>query len=137
MDGPTIQAANDRALGTGATPPGILDALRGLDVGVPLVVMTYYNIAFRMGLERFAAVHLPIPAYRAASFPICRLEETGPWALRQPTPAELRPSCWPAPTTPDERLPIICERSRGLCVRSGFWGDRGALCVGLKCVHDR
>ena len=55
MDGPTIQAANDRALATGATPVGILDDLRGADVEVPLAVMTYYNIAFRAGLERFAA----------------------------------------------------------------------------------
>ena len=55
MDGPTIQAANDRALATGATPIGILDDLRGADVEVPLAVMTYYNIAFRAGLERFAA----------------------------------------------------------------------------------
>ena len=45
MDGPTIQAANDRALATGATPVGILDDLRGADVEVPLAVMTYYNIA--------------------------------------------------------------------------------------------
>ena len=38
MDGPTIQAANDRALEGGATPVGILDALRGADVGAPLAV---------------------------------------------------------------------------------------------------
>ncbi len=54
MDGPTIQAANDRALAAGATPAGILGDLRGADVEVPLAVMTYYNIAFRAGLERFA-----------------------------------------------------------------------------------
>ncbi|SVB72952.1 uncharacterized protein METZ01_LOCUS225806, partial [marine metagenome] len=46
MDGPTIQAANDVALDGGATPVGILDALREADVGVPLAVMTYYNIAY-------------------------------------------------------------------------------------------
>ena len=43
MDGPTIQEAGDRALATGATPTGILSAAAaGMDVGVPLVVMTYY-----------------------------------------------------------------------------------------------
>ena len=36
MDGPVIQQANDLALAAGATPPGILDALSGLDAGVPL-----------------------------------------------------------------------------------------------------
>ena len=42
MDGPTIQAANERALGAGATPTSILDALRGLDVGVPLIAGPRY-----------------------------------------------------------------------------------------------
>src|SRR3954467_9397375 len=49
IDGPPIQAASDRALGAGATPQSILTALRGHDAGVPLVVMTYYNVCFRMG----------------------------------------------------------------------------------------
>ena len=48
MDGPVIQEASEAALRAGATPSGILDALRDADVGVPLAVMTYYNIAFRM-----------------------------------------------------------------------------------------
>ena len=34
MDGPVIQQANDRALAAGATPPGIFDALVGLDAEV-------------------------------------------------------------------------------------------------------
>src|SRR5436190_13533189 len=55
MDGPTIQEASVRALRSGATPQSILDGLRGLDSGVPLAVMTYYNIAFHMGHERFAS----------------------------------------------------------------------------------
>src|SRR5437899_6423707 len=54
MDGPTIQAASQRALEGGATPASILDALRHVEVAVPLVVMTYSNIAFRAGYERFA-----------------------------------------------------------------------------------
>ena len=57
MDGPTIQAANDRALEDGATPVGILDALRGADVGAPLAVMTYYNIVHRMGLK-LSLIHI-------------------------------------------------------------------------------
>ena len=38
----------------GATPASVLETLRGAEVGIPLAVMTYYNIAFHMGLERFA-----------------------------------------------------------------------------------
>ncbi|HEY6417217.1 MAG TPA: tryptophan synthase subunit alpha, partial [Acidimicrobiales bacterium] len=56
MDGPTIQAASERALAAGATPQAIVDALRRLDAGgVPPVVMTYYNTVHRAGHERFAA----------------------------------------------------------------------------------
>ncbi len=54
MDGPVIQEASQRALDAGATPQSILDELRRVDAGVPLAVMTYYNIAFHMGHERFA-----------------------------------------------------------------------------------
>src|SRR6476661_52940 len=55
MDGPTIQEASERALANGATPASILTQLRDVDVGVPLVAMTYYNLVFRAGNERFAA----------------------------------------------------------------------------------
>ena len=55
MDGPTIQDASQRALAGGATPAGIFTALRGADIGVPLVAMTYYNLVFRSGDTRFAS----------------------------------------------------------------------------------
>ena len=40
MDGPTIQAASDAALAQGAHVGSILTALRDVDAGVPLVLMT-------------------------------------------------------------------------------------------------
>lgn len=138
MDGPTIQAANDRALGTGATPPGILDALRGLDVGVPLVVMTYYNIAFRMGLERFAAA-LADSGVSGCILPDLPLEETGPWALAADA-SGVETILLAAPTTPDERLPIICERSRGFVYGVGLLGVTGvrsALASSASTIADR
>ena len=54
MDGPTVQEASTIALDRGATPVSILDDLRGVDAGVPLVAMTYYNIVARNGEARFA-----------------------------------------------------------------------------------
>ena len=54
MDGPVIQAASQRALEAGATPVGIIDALRGAEVDVPLAVMTYYNLVARAGYRRMA-----------------------------------------------------------------------------------
>lgn len=57
-DGPTIQAASTRALAAGATPLTVLDAIRQIrrDFTVPVVVMTYYNPVFRMGVDSFFRV---------------------------------------------------------------------------------
>jgi tryptophan synthase alpha chain len=56
-DGPTIQASIERALEAGMNPDIFFDLARSLDVDadVPLVVMTYYNLIFKRGLERFVA----------------------------------------------------------------------------------
>ncbi|HAG14549.1 MAG TPA: tryptophan synthase subunit alpha [Ruminococcus sp.] len=56
-EGPTIQAANIRALSGGVTTDKIFDFVRELrkDVTVPLVFMTYANVVFSYGIERFAA----------------------------------------------------------------------------------
>ena len=40
MDGPVIQQASQAALEAGATPASILDEVPGLDVEIPLLVMT-------------------------------------------------------------------------------------------------
>lgn len=54
-EGPVIQAANQRALMAGATTDAIFDMVRSLrkDVSVPLVFMTYANVVFSYGTERF------------------------------------------------------------------------------------
>ena len=123
MDGPTIQAANDVALAGGATPVSILDALRDADVGVPLAVMTYYNIAFRMGLERFAK-SLIISGVSGCILPDLPLEEAGPW-LEVAADAGVEPILLAAPTAPDDRLSRICERTRGFVYGVGLLGVTG------------
>lgn len=54
-EGPVIQAANIRALSGGVTTDKIFDMVRTLrgDVTVPLVFMTYANVVFSYGTERF------------------------------------------------------------------------------------
>lgn len=54
-EGPVIQGANLRALTGGVTTDKIFDLVRELrvDVGVPLVFMTYANVIFSYGAERF------------------------------------------------------------------------------------
>lgn len=55
-EGPVIQSANIRALSGGVTTDKIFEFVRTLrqDVTVPLVFMTYANVVFSYGIERFA-----------------------------------------------------------------------------------
>ena len=54
-DGPTIQAASVRALAAGTTPMKVLEIAKQIKSkhDVPIVVMTYYNPMFRIGLDKF------------------------------------------------------------------------------------
>jgi tryptophan synthase alpha chain len=54
-DGPTIQAASQRALNAKTTPKQILTLTESLrsDIPQPIVFMTYYNPIYKMGLNTF------------------------------------------------------------------------------------
>lgn len=145
MDGPVIQEASELALRDGATPVTVLDTLRTIDAGVPLAVMTYYNLAFHMGHERFAS-SLFDAGVRAAILPDLPLEEVGPWA-RAADPAGIETVMLAAPTAPDDRLPRIVARSRGFVYAVGLLGvtgERDALAESslviarrLKAITDK
>ncbi|MER3453331.1 MAG: tryptophan synthase subunit alpha, partial [Acidimicrobiia bacterium] len=79
MDGPVIQETTRLALESGATPPAIVHAIGCLDVDVPLVVMTAYNICFRAGHERFAAM-LAEAGISGAILPDLPVDELDGWA---------------------------------------------------------
>lgn len=55
-EGPVIQGANIRALAGGVTTDKIFDMVKELrkDVSVPMVFMTYANVVYSYGIERFA-----------------------------------------------------------------------------------
>ncbi len=56
-EGPVIQAANARALSAGTTTDKIFEMVRHLrqDLTTPLVFMTYANVVFSYGIDRFCA----------------------------------------------------------------------------------
>jgi tryptophan synthase alpha chain len=144
MDGPVIQAASQRALAAGATPVNILDQVRRLDAGIPVAVMTYYNVVFRAGHDRFAR-SLVDGGVAAAIVPDLPLEEAGPWCAAADA-AGVETVMLAAPTAPDERLPRICARSRGFVYAVGLLGVTGerdhlansaiAMARRLKAVTD-
>jgi tryptophan synthase alpha chain len=126
-DGPTIQAASQRALQSGTSLAAVLDLvarLRASRCEVPLVLFGYINPILRMGLEPFIA--------RAAQsgadgilVPDLPLEEAGPLGHL----AEGRGlSCvlLAAPTTPAERLRAIGAATSGFLYFVSVTGVTGA-----------
>lgn len=125
-EGPVIQGANLRALAGGATTDRIFDMVKELrqEVKIPLVFMTYANVVFSYGIERFAE----------------RMEEVGMDGLILPDvpfeeKEEFAPACrahgidWislVAPTS-EERIGMIAREAEGflyLVSSLGVTGER-------------
>ena len=139
MDGPVIQEASERALGRGATPQSVLDQLRDHDAGVPLAVMTYYNICFHMGHERFAAALAEAGRGRGDPARPAARGSRAPWAAAADA-AGIETVMLAAPTAPDERLPRICARARGFVYAVGLLGvtgERDELASSATIIADR
>lgn len=123
IDGPVVQEASLRALRRGTTPTSVLDELRATEVGVPLAVMTYYNIVFRAGERRFAR-ELAAAGVSGAIVPDLPLEEAGPWCAEADA-AGVATVLLVAPSTPEERAARICARARGFVYGVGVMGVTG------------
>ena len=138
MDGPTIQEASVAALQAGATPPAILDAVAELEVPVPVVAMTYYNLVVRAGHRRFARM-LVDGGVRGAIVPDLPLEEMGDWA-RAADLGGVETVLLAAPVTPDDRLAQLCARSHGFVYGvnlMGVTGERTSLATSAGILARR
>jgi tryptophan synthase alpha chain len=78
MDGPAIQEAAGRALERGTTLDSVCTDLARLDVGVPLIAMTYYNLFLHYGPDR-AARRLQSAGISGAIVPDLPVEEATTW----------------------------------------------------------
>jgi tryptophan synthase alpha chain len=144
MDGPVIQQASQAALEGGITPAAILDEVPDLDVDIPLVVMTYYNLVHHPGPIRFAS-DLARAGISAAILPDLPLEESGPWCAAADA-AGIETIMLAAPTAPDDRLPRVAARARGFLYSVGLLGVTGEraslaetatdLAARLKAITD-
>lgn len=144
MDGSTIQAASLAALGRGATPSSILGELRAFESPVPLVAMTYYNLVFRFGLERFAE-ELVAAGVSGVILPDLPMEESGPWRAAADA-VGVETVQLAGPVTPGDRIDRLCKLSRGFVYgvnlmgvtgeRATLSGESGDLAVRLKAATD-
>jgi tryptophan synthase alpha chain len=138
MDGPTIQEASGRALAAGANPVAITDALRRVEVPVPLVAMTYYNLVFRAGHSRFARMLID-SGVRGAILPDLPLDESAGWEA-DAAAAGVETVLLAAPVTPDERLAELCRRAHGFVYGvnlMGVTGERTTLAQSAAVLAKR
>ena len=138
-EGPVIQSANIRALAGGVTTDKIFDFVKELrkDVKVPLVFMTYANVVFSYGIERFAA----------------KCEEVGMDGLILPdVPFEEKEEFAPAfrahgvdfisliAPTSENRIAEIAKEAEGfLYVVSslGVTGERAEICTNIGSMVEK
>lgn len=138
IDGVTVQEASLRALERGTTPHGVLADLSRIDVGVPLVVMTYYNVVFRAGHDRMAGL-MAEAGVAGAIVPDLALEELAPWSAAADR-AGVATVLLVAPSTPEDRVATLCARSRGFVyavARMGVTGEQSTLAASARQVAER
>jgi tryptophan synthase alpha chain len=125
-DGPVIQRASERALAQGVTLSRVMDLVRearGL-VGIPIVLLTYYNPVLAFGLKAFAgtAVEAGVDGVIVPDLPP---EEAGPLA-REARAAGLDLIHLVAPTSPPARIRMIARKSHGFAYAVSLTGVTGA-----------
>lgn len=128
MDGVIIQEASDKALANGATLISIVEELATVEVDVPLIVMTYFNIFHHHGLER-AAHDLARAGVVGSIVPDLSLEEVGAWreAANQ---AGIASILMVAPSTPPSRAAEIAKSSQGFAYAQGRMAVTGLAATG-------
>ncbi len=133
-EGPTIQAASQRALAAGMTTSGVLETANELRaaVDVPLVVMGYMNNVLAHDEERFVteAAAAGVDGLIVVDAPFDERPQLSEACRREGVDRVLLV----APTTPPERMVAIAARSSGFvyCVSvTGVTGARAELAAGL------
>jgi tryptophan synthase alpha chain len=136
-DGPTLMRANDEALKNGVMVEACFELMERLQarVKVPLLIMTYYNVVFRYGVEEFCkrAAGLGIYGFIVPDIPIDEEEREGYLAMCEQY--GLQAIQVVSPLTSDERLVEIGKVASGFvyCVaRKGITGAQGDMDSGLE-----
>ena len=127
-DGPTIQAAAQRAIAAGMNTDVYFSVAKQADVPVPKVFMGYYNMIYARGLDRFAE-DCARSGIGGLIVPDLPPEEAGP--LQEACAAHGVDLIFlVAPNTPPERLKMIEQETSGFLYLVAVPGspERRAMC---------
>jgi tryptophan synthase alpha chain len=125
MDGPTIQAAAQRALENGTRTQDVLRTVEAVAAtGVPVVVMTYWNPVERYGVERFAA-DLAGAGGAGLITPDLVPDEADEWVAAADA-HDLDKIFLVAPSSTDARLRMTTAACRGFVYATAVMGVTGA-----------
>lgn len=110
-DGPTIQAAGQRALEAGTRPGQVIELAEELRGGPPVVLMTYVNILLAAGPRAFLerAARAGVAGVIIPDLPI----DEGPEIRQAADRAGVDVVPLAAPTSTDARLELIARRPAG------------------------
>jgi tryptophan synthase alpha chain len=125
LDGPVIQEAVDRSLAAGTSSADVLRTVEDVaGLGVPALVMTYWNPIEQYGPGRWAA-DLASAGGSGMITPDLTPEEAGPW-LAAADEHSLDPVFLVAPSSTDARVARISALCRGFVYATAVMGVTGA-----------
>ena len=125
MDGPTIQAAAQRALEAGTRTADVLRTVEAVAAtGAPTLVMTYWNPVERYGVDRFAA-DLAAAGGAGLITPDLVPEEAHAWVAAADA-HDLDKVFLVAPSSTDARVALTAAASRGFVYATAVMGVTGA-----------
>ena len=125
MDGPTIQAAAQRALEAGTRTSDVLRVVEAVAAtGTPTLVMTYWNPILRYGVERFAA-DLAAAGGAGLITPDLTPDAAAEWIAAADAHG-LDKVFLVAPSSTDERLAATTAACRGFVYATAVMGVTGA-----------
>jgi tryptophan synthase alpha chain len=124
-DGPVIQKADERALGAGTTPSTVFEIVREIrkESDVPIVLLTYYNIVYHRGIDRFyrEAHDAGVNGVLIADMPVEESEKVCRCALQ----FNIDPIFIISQTTSDKRIKKIAAKARGFLYLVSVLGVTG------------
>ena len=137
-EGPVIQGTNIRALKGGVTTDKVFDLVRELrkDVTVPMVFMTYSNVVFSYGADKFISTckEIGIPGILLPDMPYEEKEEFLPQCKKYGVDL----ISLIAPTS-ENRIAMIAKEADGfiyLVSSLGVTGTRSEISTDLKSIVD-